>query len=192
VKVEVTKIGDDDHDNERQKFSHPETTHTWPGQLQRGTMHHSLSILEVLSIVFSFCDRPTLNAVARTCKLFHNPALDLLWCHPVSFVTLLETMPADLWEIRGEFPIRVLVRETTLKSVFVSLIFDSSIFEDLSFPPTLTHFTNMRGESSLFHIKSRISVWVQQRPYASTSYRCQCCQIFVNLWSKMSQDVRSV
>jgi hypothetical protein len=155
-------------------------------------MHHSLSILEVLSLIFSFCNRPTLNAVARTCKLFHDPALDLLWCHPVSFVTLLKTMPADLWEIRGSFLLRAVVRETT--SIFVSLIFrfDSSIFEGLSFPPTLTHFTNMRGESSLFHIRSLVSVWVQQRPYASTSYRCQCCQIFVNLWSKMSQDVRPV
>ncbi|OAX35231.1 hypothetical protein K503DRAFT_380645 [Rhizopogon vinicolor AM-OR11-026] len=50
-------------------------------------MHRALSVLEVLLDIFdhlhpaSKCStRPrTLAAVARTCKLFHKPAMNLLW-----------------------------------------------------------------------------------------------------------------
>jgi F-box-like len=76
-------------------------------------MHRSLSIHEVLLSVFSICDLETLKALARTCRTFHEPALDVLWEHQDDFLTLLKTMPSDLWEERQEHKREVLVRDTT-------------------------------------------------------------------------------
>ncbi|KAF8552222.1 hypothetical protein OG21DRAFT_159810 [Imleria badia] len=56
-------------------------------------MHRALEIQEILSIIFSHCSRevltswvhppkrvnPDLAALARTCRTFKEPALDLLW-----------------------------------------------------------------------------------------------------------------
>jgi hypothetical protein len=54
----------------------------------RQLMHRALFILEILVEIFKFSDfnlswyhrsRKTLAALARTCKTFHDPAMDLLW-----------------------------------------------------------------------------------------------------------------
>jgi hypothetical protein len=42
----------------------------------------------------------TLAALAVTCKVLYEPALDVLWSSLASVAPLLLTMPPDLWEAR--------------------------------------------------------------------------------------------
>ena len=72
-------------------------------------MHHALTIPEILWFILSLCHKHTLASLARTCKAFHDPALDLLWIDQHSFITLLKLMPSDLWEIHPRSCIRTLV-----------------------------------------------------------------------------------
>jgi hypothetical protein len=42
--------------------------------------HKALQIVEILKLVFDYLDHDrTLSAVAVACKVFKNPALDILW-----------------------------------------------------------------------------------------------------------------
>jgi hypothetical protein len=59
-------------------------------------MHRVLYILEVLRIILSDCDKKTLGRLARTCRLFCDPALDTLWSLQPSLITLLEYVLSDL------------------------------------------------------------------------------------------------
>ncbi|KII86169.1 hypothetical protein PLICRDRAFT_700290 [Plicaturopsis crispa FD-325 SS-3] len=70
-------------------------------------MHHCLQISEIMSLVCSElpCENGTvglgeLASLARTCRAFHDPALDVLWRTLRSLEPLIRTLPADLWEIR--------------------------------------------------------------------------------------------
>ncbi|KAF8126759.1 hypothetical protein EV363DRAFT_1401570 [Boletus edulis] len=47
-------------------------------------MHHALEIQEIIFYIFGHCDQPSgsasdLAALARTCRTFKDPALDILW-----------------------------------------------------------------------------------------------------------------
>jgi hypothetical protein len=111
-------------------------------------MHHSLNILEILWAILSACDDRTLGTLARTCRLFHDPALDILWTHQHSLITLLKIMPADLWEERKRIwgvPSTVLVCRTMIHYPLAKLT-TCSIFEDPSLPLILPRSTNTRGE----------------------------------------------
>jgi hypothetical protein len=55
--------------------------------LSRGRLHRETSA--------------TLAALARTCKAFSGPALNILWRHPF-LVDLLRCMPEDLWKFIGD------------------------------------------------------------------------------------------
>lgn len=85
-------------------------------------MHHCLQITEILINIFESyngCDRNqskhTLLQLALVCKMFHEPALDVLWKFQSSFSTLVKTLPPDLWEEIGE-PTK-LVRQLTCSYV---------------------------------------------------------------------------
>jgi hypothetical protein len=43
--------------------------------------------------------RFTLNALARTCRLFHESAMNHLWYELHSLAPLIMCMPEDLWRI---------------------------------------------------------------------------------------------
>ena len=51
-------------------------------------------------------EKPTawdsLAKLARTCRMFSEPSLDLLWRAQGSLIPLLRTMPADLWRVDDE------------------------------------------------------------------------------------------
>ncbi|KAF7358885.1 hypothetical protein MSAN_01228800 [Mycena sanguinolenta] len=73
-------------------------------------MHHCLSILELIE---SICDYlqgvygglGTLAALARTCRTFHDPALDYVWADQRDgLVNLMHCMPQDLFEFNGGVP----------------------------------------------------------------------------------------
>ncbi|KAJ7471684.1 hypothetical protein B0H11DRAFT_2039535 [Mycena galericulata] len=75
-------------------------------------MHQALEIPELVDVICSHvsseylyhpdyvrstsstCD---LAVLARTCKIFQNPALDILWSHQTTFAHVLRCMPSDLW-----------------------------------------------------------------------------------------------
>ncbi|KAJ6487564.1 hypothetical protein DFH09DRAFT_1105825 [Mycena vulgaris] len=79
-------------------------------------MHRTLAIPEVVSLVFeevaspppglpSSANRPYgavgLARLARTCRAFSDPALDLLWKSQYTIIPLLRCFPPHLWEITG-------------------------------------------------------------------------------------------
>ncbi|KAJ7803572.1 hypothetical protein B0H14DRAFT_2887402 [Mycena olivaceomarginata] len=76
-------------------------------------MHRSLRIPEIVSLI---CDKTlngaehyfrslnsdtsqTLAALARTCKAFQDPALDVLWRYQSTVMHVLDCMPGDIWEL---------------------------------------------------------------------------------------------
>jgi hypothetical protein len=76
-------------------------------------MHRCLSISEVISAIFGEIPYPqtrhSLASLARTCRAFQEPALDLLW-RRAGLIQALKTMPDDLWEERGSGEDKKLVR----------------------------------------------------------------------------------
>ncbi|KAJ7741158.1 hypothetical protein DFH07DRAFT_1064025 [Mycena maculata] len=72
-------------------------------------MHRALEILEVVEMIceqiiwagrWSPSDSPRdLAVLARTCTVFCNPALNILWRHQGTIMNLLKCMPDDLWKI---------------------------------------------------------------------------------------------
>ena len=72
-------------------------------------MHRCLQIQELLSIVFEYVHVPrkaleddplsasSLARLARTCKAFQDPALDILWHSQDSLAPLLKCLPRDAW-----------------------------------------------------------------------------------------------
>ncbi|KAJ6471625.1 hypothetical protein C8R47DRAFT_1147413 [Mycena vitilis] len=68
-------------------------------------MHPTLHIAEIVRIIVSYLDPGTnasdLASLARTCTIFHGPALDFLWRHQTTIMNLVKCMPADLWATHG-------------------------------------------------------------------------------------------
>ncbi|KAJ7760899.1 hypothetical protein DFH07DRAFT_740456 [Mycena maculata] len=71
-------------------------------------MHHTLSIPEILELIFEElqCPHPDKRygrndfaALARTCKTFQDLALDLLWSEQDTLDNILQCLPAHLWEV---------------------------------------------------------------------------------------------
>jgi hypothetical protein len=76
-------------------------------------MHRSLCIPEIVSLIFyetlngaeqslnqlNRDSAQTLAGLARTCKAFQDPALDLLWKSQYTVMNVLNCMPGDIWEV---------------------------------------------------------------------------------------------
>ncbi|KAJ7840654.1 hypothetical protein B0H13DRAFT_1565214, partial [Mycena leptocephala] len=62
-----------------------------------------LQIAEIVRMIVSHleptADARELAALARTCMIFHGPALDSLWRHQRTIVNLIKCMPDDLWSV---------------------------------------------------------------------------------------------
>ena len=64
-------------------------------------MHHALEIQEILSNIFVYCSPSLLGkkvtadlaALARTCRAFKEPALDVLWRELVDLSQLARCLP---------------------------------------------------------------------------------------------------
>lgn len=62
-------------------------------------MHPSLRIPEIVRMICTLLTAPAeLAAMARTCNLFSDAALDVLWRRQDSILNLIRCMPPDLWE----------------------------------------------------------------------------------------------
>ncbi|KDQ54690.1 hypothetical protein JAAARDRAFT_401811 [Jaapia argillacea MUCL 33604] len=79
-------------------------------------MHRCLQIAEILNLIFECVlhdfphwqdppeDYRTITVLARTCRMFQEPALNILWLHFDQLDRLVKCMPEDLWTIvRGRF-----------------------------------------------------------------------------------------
>ncbi|KAJ7737673.1 hypothetical protein B0H16DRAFT_1425088 [Mycena metata] len=73
-------------------------------------MHRALHIVELVDMICGQISlqrrHPSraLSRLARTSRIFLDPALDALWSHQATIIHLLNTMPNDLWEISNEDP----------------------------------------------------------------------------------------
>ena len=90
------------------RLSEPLVCHClWHSPLTTAPMHHSLNILEILENILvhldsedrdrRWCSRPDLAALARTCRIFKEPALDALWRSQYTLNNILRTLPSDAW-----------------------------------------------------------------------------------------------
>ncbi|KAJ6491992.1 hypothetical protein C8R45DRAFT_867506 [Mycena sanguinolenta] len=77
-------------------------------------MHHCLSILEIFENICEHANgatkaQTTLAALSRTCRSFHDPALNCLWAVQTDgMVNLMHCMPPDLLEFLDNGEIRLL------------------------------------------------------------------------------------
>ena len=72
-------------------------------------MHHVLHIQEILLNIFGHCRLPSwesaasdLPAVARTCRAFKEPALDILWEHLVDLSALARCLPEASYQSQAD------------------------------------------------------------------------------------------
>ncbi|KAH7917134.1 hypothetical protein BV22DRAFT_1026932, partial [Leucogyrophana mollusca] len=71
-----------------------------------------------------------LASLARTCRTFRDPALDVLWSFLKSFDPLIRCLPQDLWEMDDDY----------FLVLFVLIIF--RYLPDLFPPQTGSYFSN--------------------------------------------------
>ena len=65
-------------------------------------MHRALTIVEIVEHICDIAeDDLILAALASTCNLFHEPAIQTLWHVLYDIVPLIKCFPADCWEIVG-------------------------------------------------------------------------------------------
>ena len=79
------------------------------------SMHDCLLVSEILSNILNTYDASTkagtssLLALATTCRIFQQPALDVLYRDLKSISTLIKCLPRDLWEEVGDSRKKLLV-----------------------------------------------------------------------------------
>jgi len=67
-------------------------------------IHQCLLVHELFGLVCEVLTqrRTTLASLARTCRAFEGPALDVLWRNIEGLRPLLCTMPSDLFEMKAK------------------------------------------------------------------------------------------
>ncbi|KAJ7082299.1 hypothetical protein C8R44DRAFT_753785 [Mycena epipterygia] len=71
-------------------------------------MHRCLKIPELVETIFSNLttgfegDGKVLAALARTCRTFHDPALDILWKEPNDLMNILRCLPSDVFTVKRD------------------------------------------------------------------------------------------
>ncbi|KAI0657303.1 hypothetical protein C8Q70DRAFT_919620 [Cubamyces menziesii] len=58
-------------------------------------------ILEILTLICEYADRPTLALMARSSSVLHEPAIQVLWRFLPTLVPLVMCLPKDAWELTG-------------------------------------------------------------------------------------------
>ena len=87
-------------------------------------MHHALEIDEILLNIFAHCNPPRfknyrhvgrpfgialdLVALARTCRMFKEPALDVLWSELSDLCPLAQCLPEVSYQITPGFKVSIL------------------------------------------------------------------------------------
>ncbi|EMD38983.1 hypothetical protein CERSUDRAFT_72231 [Gelatoporia subvermispora B] len=128
-------------------------------------MHHCLQIAEILSIIIGYISksdslgRATLAALARTCRLFHGPALDVLWRHQDNLLNLLKCLPGDAWMIEGRQWVREnhMSPETTVVPLSLTRPLEPTDWRRLA-PSVFLEFTLRQASSALLPSLRRL-IW---------------------------------
>ena len=60
-------------------------------------MHACLHLEEILHEIFNQADYRSLTILARTCRLFYDPALNVIYSDLPGLEPLIERLPQDLW-----------------------------------------------------------------------------------------------
>ncbi|KAH9919411.1 uncharacterized protein B0H18DRAFT_636579 [Fomitopsis serialis] len=82
-------------------------------------MHRALTIQELVRLVVNEVSRPgplkrpSLLALALTCRAFHEAALDMLWTRQYGLGSLVQCLPKDLWTLSDDTPKGLTLREPT-------------------------------------------------------------------------------
>ncbi|EIW81772.1 hypothetical protein CONPUDRAFT_152676 [Coniophora puteana RWD-64-598 SS2] len=96
-------------------------------------MHRVLNIAEILQNIFSCLNdgytaqtglkgNPTLYSLARTCRVFKDPALDALWEHIVTLDPVVKCLGKDAWQlVSSHVPESVLHDESSLYKASATL-----------------------------------------------------------------------
>jgi hypothetical protein len=91
----------------RTKLNFGSTTHT--------PMHHCLQIAEITPLIMAFLVQDE-NRGARgvlpllkTCKVFYEPALDILWRDLDTMAPLVMCLPGDVWKIKKKLLVNPLI-----------------------------------------------------------------------------------
>lgn len=65
-------------------------------------MHTALRISEVLRYICDYVDDGTLLAMARTARVLHEPAIEMIWFELPSLVHLFKCFPEDTWALHHD------------------------------------------------------------------------------------------
>jgi hypothetical protein len=60
-------------------------------------MHRCLRLEEILQEIFKNADYRSLTVLARTCRSFYEPTLNLIYSDLSELKPLIERLPHDLW-----------------------------------------------------------------------------------------------
>lgn len=60
-------------------------------------MHYCLQIAEIQERILSFLAPSVCTVLARTCRAFYEPAMDVVWADVDCFHRLIKCMPSDVW-----------------------------------------------------------------------------------------------
>ena len=65
-------------------------------------MHRALLIPEILHAVCAYATDATLVSLARSCKVFHEVAIQVLWDELRDLSPLIKCLPEDAWTVDQE------------------------------------------------------------------------------------------
>lgn len=65
-------------------------------------MHPALRILEVMRRICQYADNSTLLAMARTARVLHQPAVEMIWHELQCLVNLFKCFPEDTWTFEDD------------------------------------------------------------------------------------------
>ena len=70
--------------------------------MEISTQHRALYIGEVYRNICRVANDSTLAVLARTCKYFHEPAVQMLWRDLPDLVPLVKLFPENVWIIENQ------------------------------------------------------------------------------------------
>jgi hypothetical protein len=140
-------------------------------------MHSVLRIAELQHSISAGCDRKSLASLARTCKAFHETALDVLWRDDIEIAVLLRVMPPDLWVADDYRVVVCALKALCYMSCHCNAYFSTRAFAGRSHLQTLPYSTSTQNESILCRIA--LAMW-GRKPYVLSNEICQnrCSQTF--------------
>ncbi|TBU29983.1 hypothetical protein BD311DRAFT_787500 [Dichomitus squalens] len=112
-------------------------------------MEHALTITEIREMICTFASDHTLARLARTCKAFHEPSIQVLWCYLSDISPLFHCFPQDAYAHTEKLNRPLTPEEWTRVLKYSSLALAASfcpeeaLYHLSAFHPTLVFFPNL-------------------------------------------------